>query len=136
MAQIVIVDPDAAGLDAMIGGLLQAAIQDPAKAALVDAMKGTVTIAAPDADVEIGLSFGNGVCRVHSTGLPGSTISISMPAELLLGLSTIPLKFGMPSVMDPAGRAFHKQVLTGKVKIGGLHHVKLMSQLNTLLSVL
>ena len=43
---------------------------------VLDAMNGTVTIAVPDAEVEVGLRFSNGVCRVHSGPIPGAKVRI------------------------------------------------------------
>lgn len=131
----VVYDGEPEGLAAMLGGLIEAAAADPAKAKVLDAMNGTVTIAVPDAEVEVGLRFGNGVCRVHGAGIPGSKVRIEMPSETLMGFSMIPLLFGMPSVRTPEGRAFTKQVLTREVRISGLWHLKLVTQLNTLLSL-
>ena len=135
MAQVVLSDPEAAGLDAMLAGLITSAIGAPAKAALLDRMVGTVTIVVPDAEVEVGLRFSGGTCRVESGPIPGSTITLTMPSDVLLEMSTIPLLAGLPSVLHPAGRAFTQKVLTGKVRIGGIQHVGLLTQLNQLLSL-
>ena len=135
MAQVSLADPDNGGLDAMLAGLLSGAIEDPAKARMLDTMKGVVTIAVPDAEVEVGLRFGNGVCRVSPAGIPGSTVRIEMPSETLMAFSTIPLLWGLPSVLAPEGRAFVRQLLSREVRITGLRHLKLVTQLNTLLSL-
>jgi len=135
MAQVVLVDPENGGLDAMLAGLLTSAVEKPEKAKVLDAMNGTVTITVPDAEVEVGLRFGNGVCQVYPSAIPGSKVRITMPSETLMGFSMIPLMYGMPSVLTPEGRAFTTMVLTRKVRIGGLRHLKLITQLNTLLSV-
>lgn len=135
MAEVVLSDPEAAGLDAMLAGLITAAIAEPAKAALLDRMVGTVTIVVPDAEVEVGLRFSRGTCRVESGPIPGSTITLTMPSDVLLELSSIPLLAGLPSLLHPDGRTFAMKVLTGKVRIGGMQHVGLLTQLNQLLSV-
>ena len=136
MAEVILTDPGNGGLDAMLAGLLSGAIEQPAKATVLDAMRGVVTVAVPDAEVEVGLRFSNGTCRVSPQGIPGSTVRIEMPSETLLSFSTIPLLYGLPSVLTPEGRAFTKQVLTRQVRITGLvRHLKLVTQLNTLLSL-
>ncbi|HEV2891633.1 MAG TPA: hypothetical protein VGX28_14765 [Frankiaceae bacterium] len=135
MATVVVVDPDNGGLDAMLAGLLSAVAEDPAKARLLDTTNGTVTIAVPDAEVEVGLRFGNGVCQVYPSAIPGSKVRIEMPSETLMSFSTIPLLYGMPSVLTPEGRAFTRQVLTRRVRISGLRHLGLVRRLNTLLSL-
>ena len=135
MAAVVVADPDAGGLDAMLAALLTSAIERPEKARILDAMNGTVTIAVPDAEVEVGLRFSRGVCHVYPASIPGSKVRIEMPADTLMAFSTIPLMYGMPSLRAPEGRAFARQVLTREVRITGLRHVKLVTQLNTLLSL-
>ena len=135
MASVVLADPEHGGLDAMLAGLLSAAADDPAKARVLEAMNGTVTIAVPDAEVEVGLRFSNGVCRVHPSAIAGSKVRIEMPSETLMSFSTLPLLYGLPSVLTPEGRAFTKQVLTREVRITGLRHVALIRQLTTVLSL-
>jgi hypothetical protein len=135
VARVVLTDPENGGLDAMLAALLTAAAEDPRKAAILDATSGTVTIAVPDAEVEVGLRFGNGLCQVYPSGIPGSKVRIEMPSETLMGFSTIPLLAGMPSVLTPRGRAFTRQVLSRQVRISGLWHLKLVTQVNTLLSL-
>ncbi len=135
MAQVVLADPEDAGLDAMLAALIDGAVRQPAKAKVLDAMSGTVTVAVPDAEVEVGLRFGNGVCRVSRGGIPGSKVRIEMPSDTLMAFSTIPLMWGMPSVRTPEGRAFVTQLLRREVRITGLRHLRLIAQLNTLLSL-
>jgi hypothetical protein len=135
VASVVLADPAAAGLDAMLAALLTSAIERPEKARVLDAMNGTVTIAVPDAEVEVGLRFSNGVCRVHSGAIAGSKVRIEMPSDTLMGFSMIPLLWGLPSPFTAAGRAFDLALLKRQVRIGGLQHLTLIRRLNTLLSL-
>jgi hypothetical protein len=135
VAQVVLAHPEGGGLDAMIAGLLGAAVEDPAKATLLDSMRGGVTIVVPDAEVEVGLRFDGGVCTVTPRGVPGSDLQITMASDVLLGLSTVPLLLGLPSVLSADGRAFTRKLLTREVRIRGLRHVLLLTQLTRLLSL-
>jgi hypothetical protein len=72
---------------------------------------------------------------VHDGPIPGAKVRIEMPSETLMAFSTIPLLGGLPSPLTAEGRAFTKHLLTRKVKIGGLRHLRLVTQLNTLLSL-
>lgn len=135
MAEVVLVHPEGGGLDAMLAGLIAAAVEKPDKAALLDSMRGTVTIVVPDAEVEVGLRFADGVCSVSPRGVPGSGLRVTLASDVLLGLSTVPLLMGLPSVLTPDGRAFTRKVLTREVRIGGLRHVVLLTQLTRLLSL-
>ncbi len=136
MAEVVLADPEDGGLAAMLAGLLSAAIERPEAARILDRMSGTVTIAVTDADVEVGLRFGNGTCRVHAQPIPAPTLRIESPAAFLLGMSTMPLLFGLPSPLHNEGRQFLRQLRTGNVRIRGLlRHLRLVTQLNRLLAV-
>jgi hypothetical protein len=135
LASVVLADPEAGGLDAMLAALLTSAIERPEKARVLDAMNGTVTIAVPDAEVEVGLRFSNGVCRVHAGAIAGSKVRIEMPSETLMAFSMIPLLYGMPSPLTPEGRAFNRALLKRQVRISGLRHLTLIRRLNTLLSL-
>jgi hypothetical protein len=135
LAEVVLDDPDAAGLESMLAALLASAAERPDKARVLDAMRGTVTIAVPDAEVEVGLRFARGVCRVSGGAIPGSTVRIEMPSDTLMAFSTIPLMYGLPSVLAPEGRAFTLALLRRQVRIDGLRHLTLVRQLTTLLSL-
>lgn len=132
---MVLADPAAEGLAAMLHALLSAAVEDPARARLLDGTRGTVTITVPDAEVTVGLRFANGTCTVHGGAIARSDLSVRMPSDALLGLSTVPLLLGLPSPLTTEGRAFTKRMLTGEVRIGGIWHVGLLTRLNRLLSV-
>lgn len=135
MTEVVLADPESAGLSSMLAALLAGAVEKPEKARVLDRMNGTVTIAVPDAEVEVGLRFSGGTCRVHDGPIPGSKVRIVMPSETLMGFSMIPLLAGMPSPLTAAGRTFTRQLLTRQVRIQGLRHLYLITQLNTLLSL-
>jgi hypothetical protein len=135
LATVVLDDPEAGGLAAMLAALLSSAVERPDKATVLDAMRGTVTIAVPDAEVEVGLRFAEGTCRVYEGPLPRSTVRIVMPSDTLMGFSMIPLLRGMPSPLAPEGRAFNVALLKRDVRISGLRHLTLITQLNTLLSL-
>jgi hypothetical protein len=135
MAQVVLADPESAGLSSMLAALLSSAVEKPGKARVLDGMNGTVTIAVPDAEVEVGLVFANGTCTVREGAVAGSKVRITMPSDTLMGFSMIPLLAGLPSPLTAPGRAFTKQLLTRDVRIQGLRHLYLITQLNTLLSL-
>jgi hypothetical protein len=134
MASVVLDESAPEGLPAMLAALLSSAVERPEKARVLDAMNGTVTIAVPDAEVEVGLRFSGGVCRVGGP-IPGSKVRIEMPSDTLMSFSTIPLLYGLPSPLSPEGRAFNLALAKRQVRIGGLRHLGLVRQLNTLLSL-
>jgi hypothetical protein len=134
-ARVVLDDDRAEGLAVMLHGLLSAAAGRPAKQALLDGMRGTVTIRVPDAGVAVGLRFAGGTATVYDHALAGSTVTLTLPSDVLLGLPTVPLLLGLPSPLVPEGRAFARRLLRGEVRVGGLRHLGLVTGLNRLLSL-
>lgn len=135
MSEVVLVDPEAAGLPAMLAALIEAAVADPARAALLDRTRGRVTIVVPDAEVTVGLHFADGICRVVSGALDRSDVVLTLDSATLLDLPSVPLLAGLPSVLHPRGRAFARAVLRRRVVIRGVRHVGLVTALNRLLTV-
>lgn len=132
--RVVLADPQAEGLPAMIAGLISAAVAEPPGVALLDRMRGTVTITVPDAEVSVGLRFTGGRVQVSASPVQPCLLQLSMDSDRLLALSGVPLLAGLPSVLTPAGRQVIRDILSGKIRIAGLRHVTLLRQLTTLLS--
>ncbi len=54
-----------------------------------------------------------------------------------MGLSSMPLKFGLPDVMTKEGREVNRKLMKGQLKVRGLlRHPAKLARLNKLLSVL
>jgi hypothetical protein len=126
-------DPDAGGLPAILAALLTAAVADPAKAAMLARTRGTVSIRVPDVDMAVTLRFTPGRCRVDTRELPGADLRLTMDSSLLLGLSRVPLLAGFPSVLTAEGRGVVRDILAGRLRIGGLAHLGLLRRLTLLL---
>ena len=62
-------------------------------------------------------------------------VRIEAGSDDLLGLSAVPLRFGLPDVKSKEGRAVNRKLLKGELKVKGLilHPAKL-GRLNKLLS--
>jgi hypothetical protein len=130
---VVLEDPDAGGLPAILAALLTAAVADPAKAALLSRTTGTVGIRVPDADLAVVLRFGGGHCRIGG-GDPGAAdLRLTMDSALLLGLSRVPLFGGLPSPWAPQGRAVLRDLAARRLRIGGLTHLRLLRRVTLLL---
>jgi hypothetical protein len=137
MAVVVLEGPEPNGLATMIAGLLEANIaQDPAKARLVESMRGAAEIDVPDTGVTIGLKFVPGTVTVTSGAVAGAELRIRANADTVLELSTVPLRFGLPDMLTDAGRDVTAKVLRRELTLGGLPlGLPLMTKLNRLLNV-
>ncbi len=129
-------DSEPNGLASMIGGLIQGNLDaHPDRAALLSS-PATYAIVAPDVDVAVSIRLQGGSVTVRN-GLVGRTdIVITADSDMLLGLSSVPLRFGLPDATTKEGREVTGKLFNGQLKVKGLlmHPLKL-ARLNRLLSV-
>jgi hypothetical protein len=129
-------DSDPNGLASMIGGLIQGNLDaHPERAALLSS-SATYAIVAPDVDVGVSIRLHEGSVTVRN-GLVGKPdIVITADSDSLLGLSSVPLRFGFPDAMTKEGREVTRKLLKGELKVKGLLMRPLkLARLNKLLSV-
>jgi hypothetical protein len=127
-------DADPSGLASMIGGLIEQNLErDPSRARLL--RPAVASIAAPDAGVSVTL-------RLHpervlvADGAGKAHLRISASSAKLLELTAAPLRLGFPDALSRQGRAVLRDVLSGRVRIGGmLAHPVRLARLTMLLSV-
>jgi hypothetical protein len=133
----VVTDPELGGLGAMLADLVRANIEaDPSRARLLQGVSGKVNVRARDAEVEVGMEFRGGQLHVHSTPFPDAKLAIDCDAETLMGMSSVPLRFGMPDVAQADGRTVVKKMFRGDLKVRGMiRGLPLMVRLQKLLSV-
>jgi hypothetical protein len=129
---------DVDGLGGMLAGLVEANLErDPARASLLRDITGTINIVAPDAEAEVGLEIAGGVLSVYPDAFRHPGIEIRGASDVLLELTSVPLRFGLPDVMTPGGRAVMTRMLRRELRVKGMvAHPVLLGRLNRLLSVL
>ncbi|HUG86354.1 MAG TPA: hypothetical protein VMM13_17440 [Euzebya sp.] len=122
----------------MLGGLLQANLQaDPGKAALVRRTTGSVGMVVSDTGEEVRLLFTGALLRVTSGPAMATDLRLVGTADVIMGLSTVPLRLGLPDPMSSSGRALTGRWATGGLQIHGLpRSAPLLRTLLSLLSVL
>jgi hypothetical protein len=136
-AQVTYADPEPNGLATMIGGLIEANLSThPARDALLS-KRSTYAIRAPDAGVSVTVTVAPGAVTLRN-GLAGKTdLVIETDSENLIGLSAVPLRFGLPDVMTREGREVNRKLFKGELKVTGLwKHPAKLARLNKLLTVL
>ena len=129
-------DAEPNGLAAMLGGLIQGNLDaHPERAALLSS-PATYAIVAPDVDVGVSIRLHGGSVTVRNGVIGRPDIVITADSDALLGLSSVPLRFGLPDAMTEEGREVTRKLLKGELKVKGLllHPLKL-ARLNKLLSV-
>jgi hypothetical protein len=109
---------------------------DPSRARLLHGVSGTLNVRARDAEVEVGIEFRGGQMLVHATPFPKADLDITTDAETLMGMSSVPLRMGMPDLAKAGGRAVFGKMLRGELKVRGMYSKpRLMTRFQRLLSV-
>ncbi len=110
--------------------------QHPDKARIFGWLKGSVAITARDAEVSLTLFFNRGSCVVFDGVVGKPDLQIEADSEMILNLSNVPLRFGLPDLLKPAGQGLVKQLLSRQLKIQGLpFHALTLLLLTNVLSV-
>lgn len=123
------------GLAVMVGGLIDQNLErDPTRRRLLRPSSATITV--PDAGVAITVRTSPGGVEVRDGADPTAHVAITADSERLLGLTSAPLRLGLPDPLDPRGRAVLRDVMSGRVRIRGmLTHPRRLARLSSLLSV-
>lgn len=121
----------------MLADLVRGNIEaNPSRARLLQRVSGRVNVRARDAGVEVGMEFRGGQLHVRAMPFPDAKLTIETDADTLMGMSTVPLRFGMPDVARADGRMVVKKMLRGELKVRGMvRGMPLMVRLQKLLSV-
>jgi hypothetical protein len=129
-------DPEPNGLASMLGGLIEGNLAAHPERQKLLARRATYSIAAPDVDVAISIRLTPGKVTVRNGVVGRPDVQVITDSETLVGLSSVPLKFGLPDVMTKEGREVNKKLLRGRLKVKGLWlHPGKLARLNKLLSV-
>ena len=132
---VVYENDEPSGLATMVGGLIAQNLErDPTRRRLLRTSSATITV--PDAGVTITVRTRPGGVEVRDGGDPAAHIGITADSDRLLGLTSAPLRFGLPDPFDPRGRAVLRDIMSGRVRIRGLlAHPRRLARLSALLSV-
>src|SRR5439155_837655 len=97
-ARVVYGDPEPNGLASMLGGLLEANLAaHPERVGLLD-RRATFAIRVPDVDVAVSIRLTPGLVTVRNGIIGRPDIVVEADSETLMGLSTVPLRFGLPDI--------------------------------------
>jgi hypothetical protein len=132
---VVYADDEPSGLATMVGGLIEQNIErDPARRRLLRPAVTSITV--PDVGVAITVRTGAGGVEVRDGAEAAAQIAITADSAKLLELTSAPLRFGLPDLFDPRGRAVLGNVVSRRVRIRGLlRHPRRLARLSALLSV-
>jgi hypothetical protein len=129
-------DPEPAGLTAMLGGILEGNLKDHPERARLLSPPMVASIRVPDAGTEVSLRFTANRVQVRTGPVSHPDVLVQADSEMLMSLSTVPLRFGLPDLGTSDGRHVVGQLLRRKLRIkGAVRHPGKLARLNKLLSV-
>ena len=129
-------DSEPTGLTAMLGGILEGNLKDhPERARLLSGPM-VASIRVPDAESEVSLRFTPDRIQIRTGPVSRPQVVVQADSELLMSLSTVPLRFGLPDLGTKDGRHVLGQLIRRRLRIkGAFRHPGKVARLNKLLSV-
>jgi hypothetical protein len=120
----------------MLGGIIEGNLeQNPGRTRLL-APPAVVSIRVPDVPAEVSIRLTSERVQVRSGLVSRPDVLIQADSEILLGLSSVPLRFGVPDLATGPGREVVGHMVRRRLRIKGmLRHPKVLARLNKLLSV-
>jgi hypothetical protein len=129
-------DPEPNGLAQMLGGLIEGNLSAHPERERLLAKRATYAIRARDIGVEVSIRLAPEGVTVRNGTVGKPDLTVETDSESLIGLSAMPLRFGLPDAMTKEGRAVNAKLLRGELKVRGLlRHPAKLARLNKLLSV-
>jgi hypothetical protein len=132
---VIVVGPEPSGLASMVAELIEQNLaRDPGRRRFL--RRSVAVLDAPDAEVTVFLRIDPEGVRVGDGDVPDAHLRIEADSGRLLDLTTAPLRFGLPDLLAPEGRAIVRDLLTRRVRIRGLlRHPLRLARLTQVLSV-
>ncbi len=129
-------DAEPNGLSTILGGLIDGNLSaHPEREALLRS-RATFGIRASDIDAATSIRLGDGRVKVRNGIVGRPDIVVTTDSSTLVGLSSVPLRFGLPDVMTPEGREVNRKLLKRELRVKGLlRNPTKLARLNKLLSV-
>jgi hypothetical protein len=125
----------------LVQGLVDANLERDPDRALRVSKREAASLVATDADVAVTIQMLPGARRAPGTVLvhdgrdPWAEIVVRAESLGLLELAAAPLRFDLPDVMTPDGRAMVWQLVRGRIRVEGmLRHLGTVRRLSMLLS--
>jgi hypothetical protein len=135
-ADVVYGDDEPNGLAAMLGGIIQGNLSAHPDRERLLARRATFGIRATDIDVAVSIRLSPGRVEVRNGVVGRPDVLVQTDSDTLVGLSSVPLKLGLPDIGTRQGREVNTKLLKGQLKVKGLFlHPGKLARLNKLLSV-
>lgn len=112
-------DPAPAGLARLLGDLIEQNLtRDPSRRHFL--RPAVVVVASTDDRVAVTLRFTEGAVRLEHGVDRGAEVVVAASSRDLFELVAAPLRFGLPDLLAPRGRALVVRILLGRIRIRGI----------------
>jgi hypothetical protein len=129
-------DAEPNGLAAMLGGLIEANLAAHPDRGKHLGRSATISVFARDVDVGVSIRLLPGKVLIRNGVVNRAHLRIEGDSQTLVGLSAIPVRFGLPDPTKKEGRELIRKLLKRELKVRGmLLHAGKLARLNRLLSV-
>jgi hypothetical protein len=109
------------GLAMMLQGLLSENVAtSAAKRRDFDSISSNFAIIAPDAEVTVTLEFGGGRCVIYDGLKDDPDLVITADSGKIPELSLVNIRYGVPWLFDPPGKALVAALMSRQIRIDGL----------------
>ncbi len=120
----------------MLGGIIQANLASRPNTDSLLERPATYALVVTDAEVAVSLRVRPGQVTVRDGIVGRPHVTVEADALTLAGLSSVPLRFGLPDVLSGEGREVVRKLLTRKIRIRRmLVHPEKLARLTRLLSL-
>ena len=124
------------GLAAMLGAIIEGNLAAHPELERLLATPATYAIVAPDVDVAVSIRLSPGTVAVRNGVVGRPNVVVTADSETLVGMSAVPLAFGLPDPRTKEGREVNRKLLKRQLRVKGLvRHPGKLARLNKLLTV-
>ena len=135
-AEVRYADAEPSPLASMLGGIIQSNLASRPELEKLLERPVTYGLIVTDAEVAVSLRVRPGEVTVRDGVVGRPHIRVEADALTLAGLSSVPLRFGLPDVLSGEGRQVVRKLLTRRIRIRGmLVHAEKLARLTRLLSL-
>jgi hypothetical protein len=128
-------DPEPNGLAAMVGGIIAGNLAAHPERETLLSKRATFAINASDVGVAVSVRLLPGTVTIRNGVIGKPNVVIESDSETLVGLSNVPLAFGLPNVRTKEGRDLIRKLLRRQLRVKGLFaHPAKLARLNGLLA--
>ncbi len=129
-------DPEPNGLAAMLGGVIEGNLAGHPERETLLSKRATFAISAPDVGAAVSIRLLPGVVTVRNGIIGKPNVVVEADSGTLVGLASVPLRFGLPDAGTKEGREVIRKLLKRQLKVKGLlAHPAMLGRLNKLLAV-